>query len=138
MQHLIGNVVEFKPLIEDHEHYAMGGMRARILHIEPQYIDCPDINDHVYKIMFDFGEFEDFNKPFESYDYYDNNGVANLNAHQAGFYKAQDTVYFSSPELYPFDLYFTVVDEKAQKLHQMFKESGETNYVNWLESKVEV
>lgn len=138
MQHLIGNIVEFQPRIEDHEHYAMGGMRARVIHIEAKYAGYPDLQDHIYTITFNFGEFDEFNKQFESYDYYGPDRVANLNARQAGFYEPQDKLYFSSPELYPFETYFKVIDEKSEKLHQMFKESGETNYVKWLENRVEV
>lgn len=138
MQNLIGNVVEFQKEILNCESYAEPEMRARVLHIEANNAGYPDLNDHIYTITFDFGEFDEFNKQFENYNYYDHNGVAQLNARQAGYYKPQDRIYFSSPELYPFEMYFKIVDQKTNTLHEKFKQSGETNYVNWLENQVEV
>lgn len=76
MQHLIGNVVEFKKEILNCESYAEPEMRARVVHIEAKNAGYPDLNDHIYTITFDFGEFDEFNKQFESYDYYDHNGIA--------------------------------------------------------------
>jgi hypothetical protein len=136
MQHLIGKVVTFSHKIEDMESYAEGGMRARIVSIEAKNTGSPDLHDHIYKIMFDFGEFDKFNRRFESSNYYDKNGSPTLNAREAGYYKEQEAIYFGSPGIWPFEDYFVLADAAQTELLERFKASGETDYVTWLESQV--
>jgi len=136
MQHLIGKVVTFTPKIEDMESYAEGGMRALVVGIDATDTRSPDKHEHIYKIMFDFSEFDEFNRRFESSNYYDKNGSPTLNAREAGYYKEQEAIYFGSPEIWPFEDYFVLADAAQTELLDRFKESGETDYVSWLEAQV--
>lgn len=137
MQELIGKVIQFTPKIEDMQAYPEGGMRARVVSIDEQDTHRSDLHDHLYKITFDYSEFDEFNKSLESSNYYDRKGVACLTAREAGMYAPDELIYFGSPELWPFEDYFTVLGEKSNALIARFKESGATNYVEWLESQVE-
>jgi hypothetical protein len=113
-------------------------MRARIVSIDEQDTHMADLNDHLYKITFDYSEFDEFNKSLESANYYDRKGVACLTAREANMYEPQELIYFGSPELWPFEDYFTTLDARQNALLARFKESGTTNYVEWLESQIEV
>lgn len=138
MQYLIGKTVQFTSKIDDMESYLEGGMRARIVSIDEEDTHRPDLHDHLYKIVFDYSEFDEFNKNFESANYYDRNGVACLTAREAGMYDQKDTIYFGSPELWPFEDFFILLSEKQTKLISSFKESGATNYIEWLEGQVDL
>jgi hypothetical protein len=136
MQHLIGKTIQFTSKIEDMGAYPEKGMRARIVSIDEQDTNRPDLHDHLYKITFDYSEFDEFNKGLESANYYDRKGVACLTAREAGMYAPDELIYFGSPQLWPFEDYFTVLNEKQNTLIARFKESGATNYVEWLESQI--
>ena len=138
MQNLIGKTIQFTSKIEDMEAYPEKGMRARIVSIDEQDTHMADLNDHLYKITFDYSEFDEFNKSLESANYYDRKGVACLTAREANMYEPQELIYFGSPELWPFEDYFTTLDARQNALLARFKESGTTNYVEWLESQIEV
>jgi hypothetical protein len=136
MQHLIGKTIQFTSKIEYMEAYAEGGMRARIKTISTRDTHRADLHDHLYIIVFDYTEFDEFNATLEQPNYYDKNGVACLTAREANKYEPQEEIYFSSPELYPFEDYFTLLDERQNSLIARFKQSGATNYVEWLENQV--
>ena len=136
MKNLIGQVIQFTKNIEDFEVYAENGMRARIVNVIEDVHHDNDHENQVHKIVVDYTEFDEFNKQFESSNYWDKNGQACLTAREAGFYKEVETLYFGSPELWPFEDYFTLLDEKKNNLLTEFKRSGFTNYVEWLESLV--
>jgi hypothetical protein len=120
------------------EAYPEPGMRGRIISIDEQDTHRSDLHDHLYKITFDYSEFDEFNKSLESSNYYDRKGVACLTAREAGIYAPDELIYFGSPELYPFEGYFTILDDRQNILLRRFKESGATNYVEWLEGQIEV
>jgi hypothetical protein len=136
MQHLIGKTIQFTSKIEDMEAYPEKGMRARIVSISPDKVKSSDLRDHVYKIVFDYTEFDQFNATLEASNYYDRNGVACLTARQANMYEPQETIYFGSPELWPFEDYFILLNDRQCNLIARFKESGEPNYVEWLENQI--
>jgi hypothetical protein len=136
MKHLIGKTIQFTSKIEEIEAYAEKGMRARVVSINEKYTHRPDIHDHVYEIKFDYSEFDEFNKNLESSNYYDRNNVACLTAREVGVYEPVEVICFGSPQLYPFEDYFTILNEKQNNLLARFKESGATNYVEWLESQI--
>lgn len=136
MQELIGKTVEFKSLIEDQEAYPETGMRAKIVNINATDTRSEDPRDHLYKIMFDYSSFDEYNARFESSNYYDKQGKACLTAREAGWYEPIEEIYFASPETHPFENYFTVLDDNQRGLIEEFKASGEKNYVAWLEKKV--
>ena len=138
MQHLIGKTIQFTSKIELMESYPEKGMRGRIVSIDEEYTHMDDLEEHLYKIVFDYSEFDEFNKSLESANYYDKNGVACVTAREAGMYRVKELIYFSSPKLYPFEDYFTTLDARQNELLKRFKESGAKNYVEWLESQIEV
>jgi len=107
----VGSIIQFKTAIEDFECYAEGNMRARVTYIKPTYLNDPDPREHVYKLGVDFTEFETFNEKFESFNYYDENGIPRLNARQAGFYQAKDVIYMPGPEYEDWSKYLEVVSE---------------------------
>lgn len=53
-------------------------------------------------------------------------------------WRKDELIYFGSPELWPFEDYFTTLDARQNELLKRFKESGAQNYVEWLESQIEV
>jgi hypothetical protein len=139
MLHLIGKEIQFTSKIEDMEAYPEGGMRAQIKDIKTQDLHRTDLHDHIYIIEFDYSKYDEYNKQFESANYYAgiNTRVADKTAREVGQYQVQEKIYFGSPVLWPFEEYFTILNEKSQRLFAEFKATGETNYVEWLESKVE-
>lgn len=109
MQNLVGKVIQFDEKIVDMEAYPDPGMRARIVSIVMENWHSSDIEDHTYVIKFDYSEFEDFNKSYEVANWWLAAGDLGT-ARDAGAYSAQETIYFGSPELYPFDDYFKLVN----------------------------
>ena len=136
MQNLIGKLVTFTSKIEDLEGYPEGGMRARIVAVENKYTSRADLHEHIHNLTFDFSEFDEFNKRFESSNYFDKNHNPTLTAREAGFYKDKEELFFGSPKLWPFEDYFADMSENSRKLSEEFKASGETDYVAWLEEKL--
>jgi len=137
MEQWIGKRIRFTNKIEEMECYPEGGMRARIASIRSEDTDSTDLNEHVYRIEFDYSEYDDFNRLFESANYYGRDSVPNKTAREAGHYSKTETIYFGSPLLFPFENYFRLASEHHQKLHEQFRGSGEQNYVEWLEKQVE-
>lgn len=138
MKHLIGKIIQFTSKIEDMEAYPEAGMRARIVSIDEKDTHMKDLHDHMYIITFDYSEFDEFNEQFESANYYDKHGVACLTAREAKMYDVKEKIYFGSPALWPFEDYFNLLNTKQETLLSRFKESGAANYVEWLESQIEV
>lgn len=138
VDHLIGKEIQFTSAIEEFECYPEAGMRARISKIETKYIHKTDPEDHLYLIYFDYTEYDEFNKRFETANYYGHDYVANKTAREVGHYKTVEKIYFGSPEIWPFENYFSALNDKAAALVKIFKESGAENYVDWLESMVDI
>lgn len=97
---LINQVITFNKGAEDLECYPEDGMCARVMRVTPD-------SDGVIKLDLDYSEFDEVNKAFESSNYYDDLGVACLNARQAGLYKAEDHIYIMEDD--PIGKYFEVV-----------------------------
>jgi hypothetical protein len=132
----VNKIVTFTKRAEDLEAYPEEGMRARIVSIRGDGIHKDDIEDHIYIVTVDYSEFDEFNKTFESSDYYDKNGSPCLTARQAGFYTVQEDLYFPSPKVVAFEKYFTITEADRIDLIRQFKESGAVNYVGWLETRL--
>jgi hypothetical protein len=133
---LIGKDIQFTANIEDMEAYPEGGMRARIVNIIAYDTRNENPEEHLYKIVFDYSKFDQFNALLETSNYYDKNGIACLTAREANRYEEVETIWFGSPEIYPFEKYFTLLNEKSQTLFDRFKESGASNYIEWLEDQI--
>lgn len=140
MHHLIGKEIQFTNKIEDMEAYPEDGMRARIVSIKEQDTHMEDKHDHLFIITFDYSEYDEYNKQFETANYYGsmNTRVADKTAREVGQYHLQEKIYFGSPELWPFDEYFTLLNEKSVALYNKFKASSSLNYVEWLEKMVDI
>ena len=122
MENLIGKVVTFRPAIEDMEAYPEGGMKARIRKVCQEDTESDDLYEHVYQIVFDYSEFDQTNRNFESSNYYDSQGAAVLNAREAGLYSEIETIYFGAPEIRPFEDYFEV-EETIQVNTKSYKQA---------------
>ena len=121
-------VVTFKASVDDKEGYWEANMRGRIT-------AARDNGDDVMELTVDVTEFDEFNKPFESANYYDKNQNPTLTAREAGFYKAVDTMYFDANE--DVGQVLTVEDDSSIKLFNEYRESGsDLSYVTWLERQV--
>jgi hypothetical protein len=73
--------------------YAEAGMRARITDLS--YSE----KDESYRLILNYKDFEGYNKQFEKNNYYDSEGIARLDAHQAGFYSVEEEIYISEEDL---------------------------------------
>lgn len=123
-------VVVFKKSIGDLETYCEGGMKARI-------INCKKAGPFSgsYELVFSFEEFDEFNKGFETSNYFDGNGVPCLTARESGLYTPVDSVFFAEDDDWSF--YFEILDEQKMKLFKGYSESGDcVTYLEWLEHKV--
>lgn len=123
-------VVEFLPPIDDCESYAESGMRAEIVAVAPRD------EDDVLRITFSFESFDEFNKPFESANYYDKTQAPVLTAREAGYYKPVEIYYFMASEAIKA---FKFVDDKSLALLNKYKaspESASMSYVAWLEKQI--
>ncbi len=137
MQYLVGKTVRFLGKIEEMEANCDPNQRARIVSVREEDTNSLDKYEHVYVITFDYSEFEEYNDNFASSNYYDKDQRPILTAREAGQYSTQEDVYFGSPDIWPFEDYFTPLGDKAFALIEKFKQSGETNYIAWLENQVE-
>lgn len=121
-------VVQFQAGIEEKESYVEPGMRARALRVQKR-------NDEIVSIIFGFAEFDAFNLPFETANYYDEKGNPTLTARQAGVYRAEDSIYFDLPESLTTTLQ-VVADDRTQ-FFDKYTASGSTDtYVGWLEAQL--
>lgn len=136
MREWIGKRVRFTDRIEEMEAYPEGGMRARIMRIDSEDTRSDDLNQHVYRIEFDYAEYDEFNRLLETANYYGTGSIPNKTAREAGHYETVETIYFGSPLLYPFEEYFVLASDTHQQLHVQFQNSGETDYVEWLENQL--
>lgn len=129
-------VVEFGKDAGDMEAYPETGMRARFLGVSWDG-HGDDETEAVFKVQLSFEGFEDHNRPFEQANYYDNNHVPRLTAREAGQYKMVDFFYVS-PDVMTEDPtfdYFHLTDSSGLLMSE-FSNSGEANYVKWLEQQV--
>ena len=128
---LIGKDVQFTKKIEDTEWYAEDKMRGTITSVKVQDSDPAD---PVILFGVSFAKFDDFNRQFESNNYYDNHGQACLDARAAGFYKVEDSVYLGRD----YAECFTLLGTGTEALLRMFAvdkaAQPHITYVQWLET----
>lgn len=77
-------VVEFTKRIDDMESYLDHGMKARVVNVVFEDAFPDDEGGDLYKVFFNFAEFDDYNASFEQANWYDKNGDPVLTAAQAG------------------------------------------------------
>lgn len=117
--------IEFKKEISNMECYAEKGIRANISKITLSH-DC-------VCVYFDYSDFDNYNKQFETSGYYDTQRNPVLTAREAGFYHEKESIYFDQDSK-PND-FFVEVGDSNNSLYAAFSEkklSGET-YMAFLE-----
>jgi len=121
-------VVTFKAPILDKEGYLEAGMRGRLVAVSNEH-------DDMFKLHVDLSEFDEFNRQFESANYYDKDRVPRLTARESGFYKEpKDEVYVGNDE----EVDFCEVEEPNRLgLYEAYRKTAAAlSYVQWLEDRV--
>lgn len=121
-------VVTFKPPILEQEGYLEAGMRGRLVAVSNE-------PDGIVKFRVDLAEFDDFNRAFESANYFDKAGVPCLTAREAGYYKdAKESIYAGAAD----EVDFCEVEASPRfALYAEFRQSAAgRSYVQWLEDRV--
>lgn len=121
--------VTFTKNVEDLEGFPQENMRARITSARRDM-------DDVIALEFDYGPYEDYNRPFESSKYYDKRGQAVLTAREAGKYQVKVTHYFDPDS--PFGFYFVKVHGNQLRNLELYNEERRPHqtYVDWLEERL--
>jgi len=121
-------VVTFKDGIAEKESYPEAGMRARLLSVSNQ-------SDGILKIKFSYAEFDEFNKQFESANYYGQDQLPNKTARETGYYHVEEAIYFDGDELS--SRFFDIENNERVALHDEFRAAAPSvNYVQWLEDQL--
>lgn len=121
-------VVTFTAAVLDKESYLEAGMRGRLV------ATSAGRND-MFKLYIDLSEFEDFNRQFESANYYDKNGVPRLTAREAGFYTGPaEEIYVGEDE----EVDFCEIEEphRLRLYEEYLKAAAKVTYVQWLEDRI--
>lgn len=129
VQHGSSIVVTFKKAILDQENYIEPKMRGRIISSLIKHDDC-------IEMIVDFTEFDEFNKQFESANYYDKDQNPTLTARQANFYNmTNEKMYFMINQDVGESL---EIEQNARiKLFEKFtSEHSSKTYVQWLEDQL--
>ena len=119
--------------IEEQEGYGEPNMRATVTAVES--VDSYG----TIKVRVSYKDFEQYNRAFESSNYYDKQGRACLNARQAGFYKEEENIYGSPDTPWPFEIHAAPrvrrrqdngnskedIDAKIKSLQAMLKNNPE-------------
>lgn len=121
-------VVTFTAHVLDMEIYLEPGMRGRL-------VSASHRHDGMFKLEVDLTEFDEFNKQFESANYFDKAGVACLTAREAGYYPEGNESFYAMLDQ-PAD-YLALEDDSRLQLYRDYLASGSSlNYVQWLEDRV--
>ena len=127
-------VIEFKKDVDAWAQYPEANMRAQITNGRLDYNE-----DEVGRITFDYTKFDDFNKQFESSDYYDKNQVHKnqvpcLTARQAGLYNPVDTIYILLTD--DPNKFMNVVSVSQYYEQYLANRTDKQSYVNFLETRL--
>jgi hypothetical protein len=121
-------LITFNKGAEDLECYPEANMRARIIGAVVEH-------DDVMKLTVSYAEFDEFNKSFESSNYYNKNGNAVWTAREADLYTITEVLYVMADA--DVGTAFTINDGNIDGLYNEYKETGSTDdYVTWLENQV--
>jgi len=120
-------VIECTKRISNCESFLEVNMRGRIVSYQLQH-------DDIYKLTIDVSEFEDYNIPLMSNDYFDKEGNPILNAIEAGYYPVnkKEIIYIDKVDASDGGGYFNVITDCT--LFNKWKNSkSDLSYVCWLE-----
>lgn len=122
-------VITFNEGITKLEVYPQPGMRGRVIDAEN------GDDDDTILFIFDYAEFDEYNKQFEEENYYDKNGAARLTAREAGCYDVVEGIYTMSYQ--DVGSQFVLTDSLSTRLYNIYSQSGSGgSYVAWLEDTV--
>lgn len=121
-------VVTFMKPFDNMEGYLEAGMRGRLAGVGNQH-------DDMFRLHIDLTEFDDFNKQFESANYFDDHGKPCLTARESGYYKEPKEDFYVGDDQ---EVDFLVIEDADRlKLYQNFTQDGAgKTYVQWLEDRV--
>lgn len=110
------------------EGYLEAGMRGRLIGVSNE-------RHNMFLLHIDLTEFEDFNRQFESKNYFDKDGVPRLSAREAGYHKEPaESFYVGNREAVDF---CDVEEAERLRLYDNYRRAGAgTSYVQWLEDQV--
>ena len=129
LQSGIKPVVTFKHDVLNFECFCEPGMRAQIT-------SCVFDSLDMIKIVVDYTQFEEFNKQFETSNYYDEHGVACLTAREADQYENTETIYFMIDHD-DLDSVLEVEQSAMMKLYEKYvSEKSNKTYIQWLEAQL--
>lgn len=101
LQTLVGKDIQFLPIIKDLDAYPEAGMGATITGFQ-----CAGDGEYVcHKIYLDYSKFDEYNRRFESSNYFNNEGNPVLTAREVGEYKIKDHIYIDDSVEVPFELF---------------------------------
>lgn len=121
--------VEFVPGVEDLECYPEKGMRATVISV------VDDNDTGVLKLRVSYEKFDEYNKSFESYNYFDKARQPVLNARSAGYYTVEETIYVMAND--KIEKYMRVLYDNSTALYDAYRlEAPGISYTLWLENKV--
>lgn len=122
--------VEFVRGVVDLECYPEKGMRATILSI------LENSDKDILKLRVSYEKFDEFNKAFESYNYFDKAGKPTLNARAAGYYNIEETIYVMAGD--KVETYMRVLNDNSTALYDAYRlEAPAISYTLWLENLVQ-
>ena len=131
LQAMIGKDIEFYGKIDDYEYYAEAGMRATITDVTVQNSNPKDM---VIKVGVSFVDFDEYNKKYESSNYYNDEGKPKWTAREAGFYEVVGYFYAGNNV---HDV-LKLADPASRKLFDLFSadkvSQPNITYVEWLEA----
>ncbi|MBW3243548.1 hypothetical protein KUV57_12820 [Epibacterium sp. DP7N7-1] len=128
---LLGRCITLQEEILACDSYAQPGMRARVSKMRACGLDG------AIAVTLDFGEFETFNKPFETTSWEDQHLIVQLTAREAGAY-AQVEDYFLAGVQQVRRAMSPLNEKVSSALQARFRESGrpEEDYIAWLEERL--
>jgi hypothetical protein len=131
-QSILGSTIVFASEIEEGEGYAEAGMRARVLSVTEREED-------LWVMKVDFAPFEDFNRQFESSNFYDMTGAACLSARDKGLYTGEDEIFLPDPSGW-MPTYFSLLESSPEReallAEYETREDPLKSYAAWLEDKI--
>lgn len=123
-------VVEFKKAVEEQEGYLEARMRGRL-------ISFTEEDDTLVRFVIDLSEFDAYNRPFESSNYWDKSGKATLTAREAGYYPEDHReALYADENAAVTDLADIVTDDKLGLYSEFLSAAPGEAYTAWLESQV--
>lgn len=129
--------IEFTAGAHDLESYPEPKMRATLLFVKDDHHD-----DDVMKIRVSYKKFDEYNKAFESHNYWGRIALgqdersASYTARETGWYEVEEDLYVMATD--DISKVLTILDNGPNKLYEAYQADPKgLSYVQWLESLVQ-